>query len=58
MHITELNIADKLDDKSFVKADIPPAFKGNTPVICYLLYNYLTGKDERVVIEVTVTEEE
>lgn len=58
MQITELNIADRLDSKSFVKADIPPAFKGNTPVICYLLYNYLTGKDESVVIEVTVTEEE
>lgn len=58
MQITELNIADKLDFKSFVKAEIPPAFKGNTPVICYLLYNYLTGKDESLVIEVTVTEEE
>ena len=58
MQITELNIADKLNLKSFVKADIPPAFKDDTPVICYLLYNYLTGKDESVVIEVTVMEEE
>lgn len=56
--ITELNIADKLDSKSFIRAEIPTAFKGNTPTLCFLLYNYLTGKDERVAIEVTVAEEE